>query len=211
MRIAVVGANGRTGRLVVEQALSRGYGVTALARKPHRPSAPDPQLSSVALDVHDRDRVVGALRGVDAVISTLGIGTSREPTVTYSEGTRNLLHAMSEQGIKRIVVVSASPVGPREDQAFFDRRVVMPILDRFFGATYEDMRRMEAVLAASDADWTSLRPPRLLEKPPTGRYRLSSSAPLPKARTLTYADLAAALLDALDRDDLKRRAAYVAN
>lgn len=211
MRIAVVGANGRTGRLVVEQALARGHGVTALARRPQRPASPHPGLSSVAVDVLDRERVVESLRGVDAVVSTLGIGTSREPTVTYSEGTANLLNAMARHGIKRIVVISAHPVGPRQDQAFFDRRVVLPILERLFGATYQDMRRMEALLAASDADWTSLRPPRLLPKPPIGRYRLSTGGPLPKARTLTYADLATAALDALDRDDLKSRAAYVAN
>ena len=166
MRIAVVGANGRTGRLVVEQALARGHGVTALARQPQQSSRRDQRLTTVEVDVLDRGRVVDALSEVDAVISTLGIGTSREATVTYSQGTGNLLHAMGLHGTKRIVVVSASPVGPRQDQAAFDRYVVMPILERFFGATYQDMRRMEALLAESGTDWTSLRPPRLLEKPP---------------------------------------------
>ncbi|MEU0154753.1 NAD(P)-dependent oxidoreductase [Micromonospora fulviviridis] len=211
MKIAVVGASGRTGRLVVERALARGYGVTAVARQPQQSSWRDQRLTTMAVDVLDRGRVVGALSGVDAVISTLGIGTSREPTVTYSEGTGNLLYAMGLRGIKRIVVVSASPVGPRQDQAAFDRYVVMPILERFFGATYQDMRRMENLLTESGTDWTSLRPPRLLEKPPVGAYRISSGRPLPKARTLTYADLATSLIDALDRDDLRRRAAYVAN
>ncbi|TDC85972.1 NAD-dependent epimerase/dehydratase family protein [Micromonospora sp. KC606] len=211
MRIAVVGANGRTGRLVVEQALARGYDVIALARRPRQSTPPDRKLSSVSVDALDRERVVEGLYGVDAVISALGIGTSREPTVTYSEGTANLLYAMGRQAIRRIVVISASPVGPRQDQSFFDRHVVVPVLERFFGATYQDMRRMEALLAASDTDWTSLRPPRLLEKPATGNYRLDVSRPLPKGRTLTYADLATALLDAVNRDDLRRRPAYVAN
>ncbi|RQX01798.1 NAD(P)-dependent oxidoreductase [Micromonospora inaquosa] len=211
MRIAVVGANGRTGRLVVEQALARGHGVTALARQPQQSSRRDQRLTTVEVDVLDRGRVVDALSEVDAVISTLGIGTSREATVTYSQGTGNLLHAMGLHGTKRIVVVAASPVGPRQDQAAFDRYVVMPILERFFGATYQDMRRMEALLAESGTDWTSLRPPRLVEKPPVGGYRISPGRPLPKARTLTYADLATSLIDALNRDDLRRRAAYVAN
>ncbi|MGC5031177.1 NAD(P)-dependent oxidoreductase [Micromonospora sp. DT229] len=211
MRIAVVGANGRTGRLVVEQALARGYGVTALARQRQQPSSRDERLSAVEVDVLNRDRVVEALSGADAVISALGIGTSRAATVTYSQGTANLLYAMGLQDVKRIVVISAAPVGPREDHPAFDRYVVMPILERFFGATYQDMRRMEALLAGSSVDWTSLRPPRLLEKPPVGSYRISSGQPLPKARTLTYADLATSLIDTVDRDDLRRRTAYVAN
>lgn len=211
MRIAVLGATGRTGRLVVEQAVARGHDVTALARRPQLPPPADGRLRSAAVDVLDHERVAEVLSGVDTVISTLGIGTSREPTVIYSQGTANLLAAMGAQGITRIVVISASPVGPRQEQAFFDRRVVMPVLERFFGATYQDMRRMEALLADSDARWTSVRPPRLLEKPATGSYRLSISRPLPKARALTYGDLATALLDVSERDDLRCRAAYVAN
>jgi putative NADH-flavin reductase len=87
----------------------------------------------------------------------------------------------------------------------------MPILDRFFGATYADMGAMEQVLGGSELDWSCLRPPRLIDKSATGHYRIDVNQPLPKARTLTFADLAAALLDSLDRADLYRRCAYVAN
>ena len=88
---------------------------------------------------------------------------------------------------------------------------VIPILERVFGASYDDMRRMEALLRGSDLDWVCLRPPRLVSKKPTGRYRLDASRPLPKARSITYGDLAMALLDSLTRPDLSRRRAYVAN
>jgi NAD(P)H-binding len=90
------------------------------------------------------------------------------------------------------------------------QRIAMPLLDLFFGAIYADMRRMEAILNESDADWIALRPPRLVDKPATGAYRLDTQ-PLPKARTLTYPDLATALLDSLDREDLYGHSAYVAN
>src|SRR5262249_29187167 len=104
----------------------------------------------------------------------------------------------------------AAPVGPRDEQPFLDRRIAMPLLERFFGALYADMRQMENALAASELNWVALRPPRLVAKPAQGAYRLDTK-PLPKARTLTYADLATALLDSLARNDLIRRAAYVAN
>ncbi len=70
---------------------------------------------------------------------------------------------------------------------------------------------MESRLAASDVDWVALRPPRLVAKPATRRYRVDASKAVPKARSLTYGDLAAALLDSLDATKLKRTAAYVAN
>ncbi len=73
------------------------------------------------------------------------------------------------------------------------------------------MRRMETLLRGSGADWVCLRPPRLVSKKAAGRYRIDASRPLPKARGITYADLATALLDSLTRPDLYRRTAYIAS
>ena len=212
MKIAVVGATGHTGQQVVEQALTRGDDVIALARHPEAlPQRGAAGVVSAAADVLDRAVLDHALAGADAVVSALGIGASRQPTVVYSDGTANILLAMDAHGITRLAVISAVPAGPRAELPFAQRRIMIPILERVFGASYDDMRRMEALLRGSDLDWVCLRPPRLVSKKPTGRYRLDASRPLPKARSITYADLATALLDSLTRPDLYRRLAYVAN
>jgi putative NADH-flavin reductase len=211
MKIAVVGATGHTGLQVVEQALARGHHVMALARHPEAIPRGGQGIVTAAADVLDRAGLAELLAGADAVVSALGIGTSRQPTVVYSEGIANVLHAMGVHGIRKLAVISAAPAGPRAEQPFAQRRMIMPILERVFGATYDDMRRMEALLRGSDLDWVCLRPPRLVSKKVAGRYRLDASRPLPKARSITYADLATALLDSLDRPDLYRRAAYVAS
>jgi len=210
MKIAVVGATGRTGLQVAEQALARGDDVIALARHPGAlPRRPG--MVSAAADVLNRAVLAEALAGADAVVSALGIGTSRQPTAVYSDGTANILHAMDAHGITKLAVISAVPAGPRAEQPFLQRRMIIPVLERVLGATYADMRRMEAVLRGSDLDWVCLRPPRLVGKKATGRYRLDATRPLPKARSITYADLATALLDSLTRPDLYRRTAYVAS
>jgi putative NADH-flavin reductase len=118
---------------------------------------------------------------------------------------------MRMQEIDKIVVVSAAPVGPRDEQPLFERRVAMPILDHLFGNTYQDMRRMETSLHDSEIDWVCMRPPRLVGKPATGAYRLDANRPLPNARSLTFSDLASALLDSLDLPYLYRRSPFVAN
>jgi putative NADH-flavin reductase len=210
MILAVVGATGHTGGHVVTQAVARGYDVLALARRPAASTVGGSAVEERAVDVLDDEGLVKALAGAEAVVSTLGIGTSREPTVTYSQGVRNILAAMSGNDIGRLVVTSAAPAGPREEQPFMERRVVMPILERFFGATYRDMRLMEATLRSSEIPWVALRPPRLLDKPATGAYRMAIS-PIRGARSLTFADLATALLDALERPGLAGTALYVAN
>ena len=206
MRIAVVGATGKAGGLVTKLALGRGHHVTALARRPDAVTARDERLAIRAADVLDRRSLEGAFDGADAVVSTLGIGTSKAPTEVYSTGIANVLAAAPAVPV---VVISAAPAGPPTDHAPFARRVLVPILWRFVaGASYADMRRMEALLADSDAEWVSLRPPYLTDKPARGRYRLDSK---PNGRSLRYEDLAAALIDVIDRRDLYRSALYISN
>ena len=114
-------------------------------------------------------------------------------------------------GTAKLAVISAVPVGPWEEQPLLQRRIALPILHRFFGASYDDMRCMETILQeTTDVDWISLRPPRLVNKPSKDTYRIDTH-PLAKARAITYGDLARALLDSLTRQDLYRHAAYVAN
>lgn len=68
--IAVFGANGRVGSLVVSELLTRGYGVRAFVH-----GEPRERLTGVTYiqgDVADAAKVAEALTGADAVISALG-------------------------------------------------------------------------------------------------------------------------------------------
>jgi putative NADH-flavin reductase len=211
MKIAVIGAAGRTGKEVVRQALDRGHEVVAVARSPHKLDLAGDGLTVVAADVRDADALAAAVVGADAIVTTFGAAAGREPTDLYSAGITNVLAAMDGHGIRRLAVISASPAGPRAEQPAALRLLVLPILDRFFGAAYADLRRMETVLARrSDLEWACLRPPRLLDRPATGAYRLDPK-PLPRARSLTYPDLATALLDCVDGTEPRTGALYVAN
>jgi putative NADH-flavin reductase len=206
MQIAVVGAAGKSGGLVTAAALSRGHEVVAIARRPEAVTSRHDRLTIKAADVLDQISFAGVFDGVDAVISTLGIGTSKEPTEVYSKGIANVIAAAPRVPI---AVISASPAGPPTDHRGFQRRVVVPILWRFVaGTSYADMRRMEAILADSDAAWISLRPPRLLDKPGKGSYQLD---PKPNGSSIRYADLATALIDVLDKPELYRSALYISN
>jgi len=72
MKLVVLGANGRTGRLVVEQALAAGHNVTALVRSPEKLTIRNSGLRIVAGGATDAADVARALEGGDAVLSTLG-------------------------------------------------------------------------------------------------------------------------------------------
>ena len=169
------GATGNVGRLVVEQALARGHEVVALARNPQNLQREHPNLTTGAVDILDAQTLKPWLQGVDAVISTVGIGTSKTPTTLYSAGTKNLLDAMQEHGVSRLVVISSEVAEHWAHQGLFKLWVVLPLLQHFLGATYDDMRRMDVVLWESTAQWTAVRAPRI--QPDETQRLLSARCP----------------------------------
>jgi putative NADH-flavin reductase len=90
MRIAIVGANGRTGRQLVTQALAAGHEVTALTRHPGQVPARE-RLAVARADVTDPEALDAAVAGHDAVLSVLGVPYSRKPVTVYSAGTANVI------------------------------------------------------------------------------------------------------------------------
>ena len=207
MKIAVLGATGRTGAAAVREANSRGHAVVAVAR---RKLADLPAgVESAVADVTDAEALEAALIGADVVISAVGIGSSRTETQVYSRGTRATLTAMMATGAYRLVVVSASPAGPSEDHPGLQRTVILPLLERIYGATYRDMRRMERILADAKVDWVAVRPPRLLDKKPKGSYQIGLK-PARGGRAITIPDLAAALVDCAEKAE-PTGGAYISN
>lgn len=72
MKITVIGATGGTGRLVVDQALARGYEVRAFVRNPQ--TLPNhPHLSVIQGDLADTAALAGAIAGSDALLCCLGV------------------------------------------------------------------------------------------------------------------------------------------
>ena len=62
------------------------------------------------------------------------------------------------------------------EQPFGQRRVIIPVLERIFGATYADMRRMETLLRGSDPDWVLPAPTSAGQQEGPARYRLDTLA-----------------------------------
>jgi putative NADH-flavin reductase len=125
--------------------------------------------------VFDLDSVRRAVAGQDAVLSALGVPYGRGEITTYSIGVRAMLDAMSESGVPRLVCVSSSAIDPEAGPhgGFFFERVLQPFVAGVMGKTlYDDMKRMEEILAASEVDWTVLRPSGLFDAESVSEYVL---------------------------------------
>ncbi|HTI19864.1 MAG TPA: NAD(P)H-binding protein [Kutzneria sp.] len=200
MRITVVAATGGIGRCLVDQALAAGHEVTAVVRDPSKVSM---EVRTVRVDLSDADPsdLEKAVDGADAVLSGLGPRNAKLAGIT-SAGTRSILAAMRATGARRLSVVSAAPVSttpspdrptpPRHDpgEGVIMRNVLTPLVRRAFYEHYLDLAVMEDLLRGSGLDWTSVRPPRLTDKPLTGHYRTAIDQNLRGGAFIPRADVA---------------------
>jgi putative NADH-flavin reductase len=106
MRLTVVGASGKTGRHLVEQALHAGHTVTAVVRNPTRLPIRHQRLQVVTADVLDPAAIQPAVAGADAVISALGPHPPRDRSSIMSAATASILHAMR---CRRFPVIGSTP------------------------------------------------------------------------------------------------------
>ncbi|MCW2765959.1 MAG: NAD-dependent epimerase [Nocardioides sp.] len=211
MKLIVFGANGPTGRLLTAQALDEGHDVTAFTRHPDAFPLSPVRLRVVAGDVYDAESVAGAVRGQDAVLSTLGVPFSRKPIEVYSAGGRSIVAAMHRHDVARFVCVTSSvcATNPGRTGGLFFDKVVQPLVENTIGKMlYDDMRRLEDMVIATDLDWTIVRPSGLFETPGVTAYKLGEGH-LGEQFT-SRADLADCLLRQADDDTWSRRPVAVA-
>jgi putative NADH-flavin reductase len=196
VRVVVLGTTGRTGSIVADLALDQGTDVVALVR--HEPEPPlDARVAVTILDLRDQDAIAPELAGADAVVSA--IGPVAGVTVTeVSESTQAVVDAMTRAGVRRIVAAANGKV-------FTDDEVTGE-----YANVAAEHRRDAAILAASGLEWTIVAAPFLTDDPATGDVGTVVDGKGP-GRSLTRADFAAVLLEALDRPEWVGHMVGVAN
>jgi putative NADH-flavin reductase len=198
MKLAVFGASGKTGILIVYQALNQGHFVTAFARHASRVTIQHKNLVVVEGDVLDMDKVRLAVEGQDAVLCALGVNKNR-PNTILSDGTRNILTAMEEKNVKRFICMSSAGI-LGNDAGFLFGKIIMPL---FLGHVFADKKRQAKVVQKSNADWVILRPVGLTDAPKTNTYKVHEGNAT--SRTIPRADVADFMLKLMTNKQYDRK------
>lgn len=186
MNLLVLGATGRTGRLVVERALAAGHTVTALVRSPEKLTLSNSNLRLLTGEATDSSAVARAMEGADAVINTLGGNGS-----VIADSTRAIVTAAHQTGVKRVVVLSS----------FLVQRDHMPAVSRLLsgiamGAMIKDKTTGEEMLRTSDLEWTIVYASVLTDGPATGSVTvLPAGAKRGVSQKISRADVATWLIE----------------
>ena len=105
MGLFVIGATGRTGREVVEQALTRGHQMTAFVCSPEGIKVKNERLAVIEGDAMNEDKLANATQRHDAVVSTLGPRKVFKPA--------SMLHDSALATTRAIDVTGRGLLGPR--------------------------------------------------------------------------------------------------
>ena len=222
MKLTVIAATGGIGRQVLEQAVAAGHDVTAVVRNPQNLPPTPARVVAVDLATADPEVLQSAVEGADGVLSALGARSKAEAGVAW-RGTQAITRAMQAAGVRRIVAVSAAPVGtvasparpdpPRSDpgDGLVMRNLAYPVLRAAFREIYADLARMEDVLRESGLDWTVVRPVRLTGKPVTGRYRTAFGQNVRHGLFISRADVANYMLRVIGEPETFWQTVGIAN
>ncbi|WP_157253468.1 NAD(P)-dependent oxidoreductase [Nonomuraea typhae] len=207
MRITLYGATGATARLFTARALREGHVITAVARRPEAITERHPGLSVVKGDVMDRE-TLSLERDTDAVVFLAG-PTKGGPHTIYADGVPNVIEAMNETGVKRLIVVTNGLMNGPSDTPV-QRLTKILVRGVFLKHSYQDNARLVRLIRGNPLDWTVVRPPRLLNSPARGAYRTAVDDCVRGGMTITRADLADAVLRVLPDPGTHRHTVDVA-
>ena len=206
-KILVLGATGATGRLIVNQAVARGYDVTVLVRSVEK--ARDITGAKLIVgDARDETALREALEGRGAVVSALGTPVSPFREVTLlSTATRALVSAMKAEQVSRLVCITGMGAGDSAGHGgFIADNVIFPLLLK---KVYADKNRQEAIVRDSGLDWVLVRPSILNNKSGRGSVRALTDLSGFHGGSIAREDVAKFVLDQVRNDTWLHRSPLI--
>ena len=158
MRLAIFGATGPTGRLLVDKALAAGHDLAVYARDPGKVTATSPRLRVVQGSLTDTAAIARVVQGRDAVISLLG-PKGKSPGLPISAGTANIVAAMKRHGVRRIVATATPSAADPNDRFSLPFALAVSAVRLMLRSAYDDIVATAGVIRGSGLDWTLARLP----------------------------------------------------
>jgi putative NADH-flavin reductase len=207
MKILLLGATGRTGKHVVNEALCKGYELNCLVR--NRQQVSSHALLTIMEGTPEKPSdLENAIQGSDAIISVLNVSRKsdfpwaplRSPKTLLCDVMKSLIPLATKHNVKRIVICSAWGASEtKKDIPAWFRWFIDHSNLRF---TYKDHERQEELLIRSNLSWTIVRPVGLTNAKKNQEIMESfDNEPKPKL-TISRASVAQYLVDALERENL---------
>jgi len=209
-KIALFGASGQTGQHFLELALAKGFKVKALVRNPQKISQINPNLDVYTGDILNEEDVMKVVEGADIVFSLFGHVKS-SPEWLQTDGTKNIVQAMKEKNVARIISLSGGGLPfPEKDEPKFADKLIRTIMKIVVPKILNDAIKHHEILENSGLKWTIVRGPRLTNDPKKGTYRVGWVG-VNASTIISRADLADFILSQIDDEQFNFQMPFVSN
>ncbi len=193
MRIFLLGATGKTGSIVLKEAINRGHMVTAYVRNAKRVLITNKNLNVVIGDLCIKE-VSSAMKGHDVVISCLG-GNDNDKATVITNMTKVIVDSMKMCELKRLVTISTAGIHNEFNL------VTNIILKLFYKYVIYDHKLAAEHIMSSDLDYTLARPLSLTDGQLTKKYRTTSIGVPKGGKNISRNDLANFLIEVTENNN----------
>lgn len=197
MKVAILAANGKAGRLILKESVDRGHIVTSFVRRYDESSNNSSNvivkdiLSLTAID----------LSGFDVVVNAFGVFNESE-LFLYSKINQHLCDILSNTNTRLIIVGGAGSL-------YLDEKHTIRLLDtqefpkEYLPVATAAAKSLDELRLRNDVKWTFLSPAAIFdaEGSRTGKYILGGEVAKfndQRSSYISYADYAIALVDEID-------------
>jgi putative NADH-flavin reductase len=203
----VFGASGGAGQAFVSSALERGHSVRAFLR-PSTTWSPPPAVQVYRGSFEDLGLLQDAVAGVDALCCFIGPRPPRTD-VFCAAATRAILNAMAVHGVRRFACVTGAMVAASPGFVSVPARLMATLFRLARAQVAADRVSQEAIVRSSATSWTIFKPSRLHAGPRSVRVAVGPDVRVGLLSSLSYADLAAVILDAVEKGQFTRQSPFV--
>jgi putative NADH-flavin reductase len=201
MNIAVFGAGGQIGRVIVEEALNRGHTVTAVVRDPSKFALSHDRLRVTQGDALDTDSVAAVSAGHDAVVSAIGYSHVLNNIDILPQAAHSLIAGLKQAGVRRLLVVGgAGSLFVAPGVRLFD---TPEFPEAWRAGAKKHGEALEIYRAERELGWTFFSPAGMIQPGArTGVFRLGGDNLLTDAEgrsNISTEDYAVAVVDELER------------
>ena len=208
MKIVVFGASGKTGQLIVEQALQAGHEVVAYVRRPGSLNSTNQSLQIVVGSLTDFNRIKSAISGAEVCISSLGGNSLSKHATEFMEGIGTILKAMKEEKVKRIIYLSS--LGAGDSSELMTQPFRFFIVNVLLRVPLADHTTNEQRISQSSLNFTLVRPGGLTDGPLKVALKHGTEKVIVKnSPTISRASVAAFILSLLNSDTYLNKGVWV--
>ncbi|AAU17953.1 SDR family oxidoreductase [Bacillus cereus group sp. TH43LC] len=160
-KIAILGANGKAGKILVNEALEKGYQVKILTRNSTNTEKINENIETIIGDARNFSTIQDLLQGCSAVINA--VGQPKNESYIFSTVTKHILEAMKESKIKRYILISGGSLNVTGDQKGIVNKIGATLFKLFLPKMMQDKYKELQIIQNSEVDWTIVRLPFVIE------------------------------------------------